>query len=391
MPKPRSKEHRGLPARWRRLHGAYYYSVPRGLEAMWDGKKLFQLGKTLHEASRVWEERMNHGDDPGSNRVKTIGDLLDRYSLEVIPTKAPASQVSNRVQMVKIREVFGKMPLEPFKPQLVYQYIDARSRKKLDPTSGRIRGGRTTALREVEVLSHAFTMAVKWGYIERHPFKGQLELEGEVPRSRYVEDWEINEALSLDSRRKKGSVRMIQAYVQIKLLTGLAQGDLLRLQPELHFKQDGIHNVRHKTAKKVGKVTIYQWSDDLKLAVQMALEARPKKDSKFLFCTQTGEGYIDEALGRSSAWKSMWQRFIARVLKETKVTEPFTEHDLRAKAASDADSVEHAQALLGHADASTTKRIYLRKAEVVKPLSRTFATREQIEAAAKAENGVPPS
>lgn len=345
---------------------------------MWDGKKLFRLGASLHEASRVWEERMREATQQDDQRVKTIGQLLDRYAREIIPTKSPASQVSNRNQMGKVREVFGSMPLVPFKPQLIYQFVEARSKKKLDPASGRERGGKITAHREVELLSHAFTKAVEWGYIDRHPFKGEVRLQGEQPRTRYVEDWEIIEALKLDSRRKKGSILMIQAYLRLKLLTGLSQGDLLRLQPDQHFKEDGIHNVRHKIAKKVGKVTIYQWSDELKLAVNMALEARPKKDSKFLFCTRTGEGYIDEAVGRSSAWKSMWQRFMARLLKETKVTESFTEHDLRAKVGSDAESIEHAQALLAHADPSTTKRVYRRKAELVKPLSRIMLAGQQI-------------
>jgi hypothetical protein len=42
----------------------------------------------------------------------------------------------------------------------------------------------------------------------------------------------------------------------------------------------------------------------------------------------------------------MWQRFFDRVLAETKVTERFSEHDLRAKCASDAKSLEHARAML---------------------------------------------
>jgi integrase len=57
-----------------------------------------------------------------------------------------------------------------------------------------------------------------------------------------------------------------------------------------------------------------------------------------------------------------------RVLAETKVKEPFTEHDLRAKVASDADTLEHARALLAHADSRTTDRIYRRKAEIVAPM-----------------------
>ena len=49
----------------------------------------------------------------------------------------------------------------------------------------------------------------------------------------------------------------------------------------------------------------------------------------------------------------------------TKVTEHFTEHDLRAKAGSDAESLELARALLQHADSRTTAAIYRRKPERV--------------------------
>jgi len=67
----------------------------------------------------------------------------------------------------------------------------------------------------------------------------------------------------------------------------------------------------------------------------------------------------------------MWQRFMDRVLSETKVTERFTEHDLRAKAGSDEGSLEKARALLQHADSRTTLRIYRRRPEVMCHLNGT--------------------
>lgn len=370
MPKPRSRENQGLPLRWRHTHGAYYYNVPPGLEHLWDNKKLFRLGSKLHEAYQAWAKRLGE-----QANVRTIGDLLDRYAQEVIPTKSPASQASNQNQLKKIREVFGSMPLLPFRPQLVYQYIDARSKKKKDPETGKVTGGKIAAHREIEVLSHAYTKAVEWGYIDKHPFKGEVRLQGEQPRQRYVEDWEVEEILSLTPKRNAGSVRMIQAYVRLKLLTGMAQGDLLRLRLDENIREDGIHNQRHKTKKSMEKWTIYAWSDELREAVQQSLETRPK-DSPYLFCNREGRGYVNEDQGRASGWKSMWQRFMDRVLEETKVTEPFTEHDLRAKVGSDASSLEHARSLLAHADTKTTQRVYRRKAEVVEPIRRRPAGAE---------------
>jgi integrase len=254
-----------------------------------------------------------------------------------------------------LRRVFGDMPLDALLPQHVYKYVDKR-------------GAPTAAKREVEILSHAFTMAVQWGDIPRHPFRREIELEGSPPRDRYVEDWEVVECFQLSSKRRKGSVLAVQAYIRLKLLTGMARGDLLRLEPAKQFKEDGIHVQRNKTKRSTGKRTIYEWTDELRKAVEMAMEARPNPDAKTLFCNRDGESYVDGDTGTAKGWDSLWQGFMTRVLKDTKVTVRFTEHDLRAKVASDADTLERARALMAHIDARLTQRIYRRKPERVRPM-----------------------
>jgi integrase len=172
--------------------------------------------------------------------------------------------------------------------------------------------------------------------------------------------------LSLPSRRKKGSVLACQAHIRLKLLTGLARSDLLRLREGEHLRDDGIHVTRHKTAQSTGKTTIYEYAavPERREAVRQAKLVRPVL-SPFLFCNRDGDGYIDEETGESHGFDSMWQRFMSRIMQETKVTKRFTEHDLRAKAGSDAESLEKARALLQHADSRTTQRIYRRKPERV--------------------------
>lgn len=197
--------------------------------------------------------------------MRTIGELLDRYDLEVVPTKAVSTHEQQAIWIRQLHRVFGKIPLTALEPHMVYRYVDERSKKKPEEVitkTGkkvvRMRGGKTTAHREKELLSHAFTKAVEWGYLKRHPFKGEVELTGIRSRDRYIEDWEIVEALALESRRRKGSVLAIQAYIRIKLMTGMARSDLLRLRVE-HLKEDGIHIQRHKTADSTGKRTTYSW------------------------------------------------------------------------------------------------------------------------------------
>ncbi|HEY1999715.1 tyrosine-type recombinase/integrase [Paraburkholderia sp.] len=349
MPRPKNKENQGLPKRWTLHHGAYYYQVPVGLEHAWDGKRKFRLGDNLPEAYRVWADRVGRLD-----KVRTVGQLLEQYALEVIPTKAPSTQTQNIAAMKELLSEFRGAPLTAIEPSVIYGYL----RKRTAKVSGK---------REVEVLSHALTKAIEWGYIKTHPFAWQMRIESEPPRTRYVEDWEIVECLSIDSKRKKGSVLAVQSYIRVKLLTGMRRGDLLRLSMS-DLRDDGIHLTPNKTKKSTGKRVIIGWSEELREAIAMAKAARPVQIGPFLFCNRAGECYIDETTGRAGGWESLWRGFMARVLKETKVTERFTEHDLRAKCASDAETLAHAQQLMTHADSKITERVYRRKPEMVKPL-----------------------
>ena len=349
MARTRNKENRGLPSRWRHIHGAYYYQVPSGVEHLWDGKKQFRLGKSLSRAYTAWAARI-----AAPERVQLIGQLLDRYLLEVVSKKKPRTRVGNIAQIAMLRPAFDKVSLTGLKPSHIYLYVDKRSAK-------------TAAHREIEVLSHAFTKAVEWGLIDRHPFKGEVRLQGEKARTRYVEDWEIGEALSLKRMRRSGSVLAVQAYIKVKLLTGLRRTDLLRLRVSRNLTEDGILVTISKTEDTTGKRMVITWSAELRAAVEEAKAARPVDIAPWLFCTKSGACYVNED-GLAPGWDSMWSRFMTRVLNETKVTERFTEHDLRAKVGSDSETVESASQLLGHADPKITKRVYRRKPEVVRPL-----------------------
>jgi len=349
MPKPRNKENRGLPARWKVAHGAYYYNVPIGHESSWDGKKLFRLGKTLPEAYKEWARRIESMD-----KASTVAKLLDRYACEVIPEKAAATRESHVRRIKKIREVFGHMPLASVTPQHIYKYADKR-------------GNRACMRLEVSILTHAFTKAVEWGDIASHPFKGEIRLAGGKARTRYVEDWEFNEALSLSAPSERGGVAMIQGYIGLKLLLGLRQTDMLLLGEEC-VKDDGIHVTPRKTHNTSGKSIIYEWTDSLREAVEKARKARPVAISEWLFCTRSGDCYIDDNNGRAFGFSSVWQRFMDRLLEETQIKERFAERDIRAKTASDAVDDKHAQDMLGHTDSKTTRKFYRRKPEKVKPL-----------------------
>ncbi len=108
-------------------HGAYYYQVPPGLEKQWDGRKQFRLGVTLGEAATEWAKRMSASE----RSAVWIRELLERYALEVIPTKAAATQRGDNLALVNLRKIFGDMRLIDLEPRHIYKYVDTRLNNKL--------------------------------------------------------------------------------------------------------------------------------------------------------------------------------------------------------------------------------------------------------------------
>jgi len=372
-PRRRLKENRGLPTRWRHTRGAYYYQVRKDERPFFDNKWTFRLGKSLSAAhaefgkrlagmKKAQEQQGIAADDP---ILQTVLQLLDRYERDVIPTKALRTQIDNRKYLVHLRKFFAGPP-----PALIVQI---KARHAFAYVEWRVKGGggKRVARLEFALLSHAFTHALRWGApgLNEHPFIEKVRFEGaenSQARDRYIQDWELKEALSLPSFQKRGSVKMLQAYIRIKYITGLRRADMLRLRPS-DFTDEGIFVKPRKTAKTTSHRKTIEWSDELREAVEDAKRARPVDISPWLFCDKFGECYVGED-GNAPGFDSIWKRFMSRLLKETKITERFQEKDIRGKTGSDSESDEDAQKRLGHADVAVTRKHYRRLGSKVKPL-----------------------
>jgi integrase len=88
-----------------------------------------------------------------------------------------------------------------------------------------------------------------------------------------------------------------------------------------------------------------------------------------------GQSYLKEN-GTTSGFDSIWQRTMAKALKETKLVERFTDHDLRVIVGSDEKTDEDAQAQLDHANIQTTRKVYRRKA-IKMPVAQGFKTSDK--------------
>lgn len=331
------KENKGLPQRWRFRRGAYSYQIPPRRREEFGGKYEIRLGKTLQEAYRKWAEICEPKD------IETFSDLIDRYMVEVVSHKKPSTQRSNKNSEKYLRAAFGEANPNLIKPVHVYKYRDTRSKQ-----------GKTTANRDLEMLSHIFTKAIEWGVIESHPMKGKVVKNSTKPRDRLITPEEF------DLFYNEYATPMIKAYIVLKLIMPLRKGDILRIK-RTDLKPDGIHVHNSKSERPI----IFEWSDELKAAVRRVLTFRKRPvEGMYLFCTKTGQPYVKEN-GTTHGFDSTWQRCMKKF--EQDGNERFWEHDIRALVASEAESAERAKALLNHSSIGITEKHYRRGVERITP------------------------
>lgn len=353
MPKPRRKDNKKLPKYWRFHENRYRYRVPPHLRERHGGKTEITLGATLYEAYRTWAE-FHHHEEIGEETITTMGGLLDRYIRDVVPEHASANTRKSKIDSIgRLRHVLGSNKLYLITPQVIYKYRDHIGQEK----------SKKYANLDLEVLSHCFTKAIEWGLVSDHPMTNKKVVKFSLKgRDRYVEDWELREWASVANP-------FLVVYVVLKGVTGLRQQDLLTLK-----MSDISEDELQATSLKTGKIVRFPlWARGKKpTTVKLALDlindyygnAVPRE---WVFQNRKGTSYYNLEKRQASGFHTIWRRSMDRALEQTRLAEKFTEHDIRAKVGSDANSDLEAQKLLAHSNAALTVKHYRRRGVVVDP------------------------
>ena len=318
MSKPRKTRH-DLPSRVYHKHGAYYF-VDKA-------NKWHKLGTALGDAMKAYGDLLE-----SDSALTTMRQLFDRYQREVVPKKAPKTQRDNVYGLSLLRQAFGHVHPEQIMPKHIYAYMDARKAP-------------IAANREKALLSNVFSYAVRWGVASDNPCR-LVKRNPEKARKRYVTDEEFKAIYDM-------ATPPVQVIMNLALMTGLRMGDVLSLQ--LQAITDTGLEVR---TAKTGKRLLFEWTPELRAAVDRAIELRGDAASMFLICSRRGHRYTEDG------FKSIWQRLMRKCVADDIIKERFQFRDLRGKTGSDAEDDN----LLGHADNRTLYRHYKRKPQKVTPL-----------------------
>lgn len=134
--------------------------------------------------------------------------------------------------------------------------------------------------------------------------------------------------------------------MEITIITGLRQGDILSLQRH-QLQEDGIRVTPPKTKDRTGRRQICERTTALRAAVQQALGLPRRIATTWVIANRHGQPYT------RNGFKAMFGKMMNKAMADGLLTEWFTFHDLRAKAASEA---EDGLWLLSHQSPTTTRR-----------------------------------
>lgn len=369
-PQSRNPSNRALPKYWRLHKGSYSYRVPPHMRHLHGGKTEISLGQSLSAAYQKFATLYQTEEN-----ITLMRELFDRYRMEVVTEYESANtRDSKNRSLDRLRAAMGDNLVSTANSQAIYIYKNHIGKTR----------SKTIANRDLECLSHVFTMAIEWGAMKGHPMTGkQVTKFSLTGRDRYVEDWELDEWAKVANP-------FLVVYAKLKGVTGLRQQDLLTLERK-NITDTHLVSVNIKTGKKLrfplynqeGEPTTVRIALDevdayyrsqltKKLRSRHPQALPPVVSAPWVFYTRKGGCYYDMENRRSPGFKNIWGRSMKKALAETSLTDSFREHDLRAKVASDMDTDIQAQEQLAHSDAAVTRKHYRRKGTVVQPARGFF-------------------
>ncbi|WP_197693905.1 hypothetical protein [Vogesella sp. LIG4] len=218
---------RGMRARKQRS-GVVYYYYDTGEKP----RREIPLGSDYPLAVMKWAE-LEQAKVPPVNRP-TFRDAWERYLQEVLPAKAPRSQINNLRESKFLLKFFcdpEPAPLDDIEAHHIRKYMTWRS------------GSPVAANREKALFSHIWNCARGWGYTNQpNPCTG-IRGNSEAGRNIYVEDDVFRVVYEAGDQALRDAMDL--AY-----LIGQRPADTLKLSD--HNMRDGfIYLDQHKTGTKL--------------------------------------------------------------------------------------------------------------------------------------------
>lgn len=155
-------------------------------------------------------------------RKHTLGNLIDRYIRDVLPSK-PKSFDKQKNQLGWWKNQLGHKLLSDVISPLIIEYRDILSSQT---TYRKTKRSPATTVRYMAALSHAFTIAIQWGWVEENPMRKVSKPKEPRGRVRYLLPEERQKLLETC---KQSPSPYLYPIVVLALSTGMRQMEILTL------------------------------------------------------------------------------------------------------------------------------------------------------------------
>lgn len=321
------------------------FNLPKGIRARKRGKTVYyyydsgskprkeiSLGKDYALAIKKWSElEIDQGQQ--HLRVITFRYVAERYTKEIIPTKAPQTQIGNIKELANLYKFFDNppAPINEIEPVHIRKYLDWRERS----------GAAVRAKREKALFSHIFNKAREWGYTSRaNPCAGIRGKKETGRKQVYISDQMYDAIYKIASQP-------LRDVMDLAYLTGQRPSDVLKMS-ERDIQGNKLLVRQNKTGAML-KISIQGELSDL-----IGRLSKRKHEYK-VHCLNL----IVNEKGQPLTLRATEQRF-DRAREQAGISkESFQFRDLRRKAATDktasSGDIRQAQKQLGHTSVKMTE------------------------------------
>jgi integrase len=323
----------------------YYYN---GRDA--DGNRVeIPLGGDLDAAKVEWA-RLDRKATPSPAHL--MGRLFDDYEKKVIPGLKLGTQKDYLKGLKQLRNAFELAPVDAVTPQVVAQYRDARTAK-------------IRANREIALLSTVFTFAREWGLTEKANPCTRLRRNKETPRDFYAGQVVWNAVYAEAPPELKDAMDL--AY-----LTGQRPADVLKASTA--DLNNGFLMVGQGKTEKRLRIRLHDGTaaSNLSIFLDSLIERKTFAGIKSSCLITNQAGLRMSYAMLRNRWDETREKAAMKAANEGDTTlaaviRQFQFRDIRPKAASEIDDINHASRLLGHSTQEMTKKVYRRVGEIVRP------------------------
>ncbi|WP_022855985.1 tyrosine-type recombinase/integrase [Thermodesulfobacterium thermophilum] len=311
-------------------------------------QELVRIAEKLKSVDEGLSKLLGDNSFQKGNFVK-VKIFWNKYFLWMKSNKKE-STVRERITRWKkyLKPFLGEKTLAEITPALVEKYKTEKLKQGYSPAS---------INRDIALLRHMLSMAVKWGYLKEHPLKGKIEMLREVP----IRQWTFLTREEYEAVFENLSETYRDLY-QFLVLTGARLGEALNLRWKDIMWEAGVAYLRDSKANRPRVIVL---SD---CVIDMLDERKRKLNAK-----------EDERVFKHS--DSEFRRAFKRALKSAGLPESIRIHDLRHTFASwlaiKGVPIQQIKELLGHSQITTTLRYAHLNPETLRRVVNTLESFEE--------------